>query len=81
MQPLQKLRSQILLQPPQSMAGGGLRIAQLRRGVGDIAQLGGPGKQFQIVDVHMRFLPAPDRNVKCCKNYTISSRKRNVNNL
>lgn len=52
MQPLQKLRSQILLQPPQSMAGGGLRIAQLRRGVGDVAQLGGPGEQFQIVDIH-----------------------------
>ncbi len=56
MQTLQKLRPQISFQPPQGVTGGGLRIAQLRRGVGDIAQLSGPGEQFQIVDIHMRFL-------------------------
>lgn len=75
MQTLQKLRSQILLQPPQGMTGGRLRISQLRCGVGDIAQFSGPSEQFQIVDIHMRFLSAPDRNVKYCKKYTILGRK------
>ena len=43
-QTLQKLRTQALLQPAQGVAGGGLGVAQLRGGAGDVAQLRGAGE-------------------------------------